>query len=217
MLHMWHWKWLLWYYTTWLWDTHFRWAQSGQLHVSVPPLCHSVYMYVCKWANIKMHVFYRFFLMYLINKDETEHTGQVSLIRFITVFFFFFVIIKISIDWKQDLLLSVSCPMLHPPLKSCSYIFCFRSHTSGRCTRSAAGTSSLLETVSESNMRISFPSWQILHTYGGKMTTIELFVFIIPDKITLKKKKRFCHEKCKIKIDSMSILEPFSEMFITKT
>lgn len=94
MLHMWHWKWLLWYYTTWLWDTHFRWAQSGQLHVSVPPLCHSVYMYVCKWANINMQVFYRFFLMYLINKDETEHTGQVSLIRFITVFFFFLLLLR---------------------------------------------------------------------------------------------------------------------------
>lgn len=81
---MWHWKWLLWYNTTWLWNPHFRWAQPGQLHVSVPPLCYSVRMY--KWENTNMWVLFRFFLMYLINKDETEHTGQVSLNCFITVF-----------------------------------------------------------------------------------------------------------------------------------
>lgn len=39
---------------------------------------------------------------------------------------------------------------------------CFRSHTCGRCTKSVAGTFSQLVTVSESNMRISFPSQQLL-------------------------------------------------------
>lgn len=30
-----------------------------------------------KYVNVRL--LFRFFLMYLINKDETEHTGQVSL------------------------------------------------------------------------------------------------------------------------------------------
>lgn len=87
MLHMWHRKWLLWYHTTWLWDAHFRWTQPGQLHVSSLPLCWSLCVYMCEYIgdDIKVLNPYRFFLMYLINKDETEHTGQVSLICFLTV------------------------------------------------------------------------------------------------------------------------------------
>lgn len=102
--------------------------------------------------------FFRFFLMYLINKDETEHTGQVSLDCFATGVLFYY----------QDSywLITKSAPFsfcVHTPSSSCSYILCFRSHTCGRCTRSVAGTSSLLETVSESNMRISFPSQVLLY------------------------------------------------------
>ena len=151
MLHMWHWKWLLWHDTTWLWDPHFRWTQPGQLHVSVLPLWHSACTY--QWRNINMQILFRFFLMYLINKDETEHTGQVSLDCFAAVVLL------------SGFLLTKSTPFsicVHPPSSSCSYILWFRSRTCGRCTRSVAGTSSLLETVSESNMRISFPSWQVL-------------------------------------------------------
>lgn len=77
----------------------------------------------------------------------------------------------------------VSCEC--PSLSSCSYILCFRSRMCGRCTRSVAGTSSLLGTVSENNMKINFPSRQVLHTCRGKMKTIWahlLLVLIIPDK-----------------------------------
>lgn len=43
--------------------------------------CHQSTVYVhppSRWPAC-LSVLYRFFLMYLINKDETEHTGQVSL------------------------------------------------------------------------------------------------------------------------------------------
>lgn len=87
--------------------------------------------------NINMQILFRFFLMYLINKDETEHTGQVS-----NCFLFL----------KQPFSSSLQTT------SSCSRVLCFRSHTCGRCTKSAAGTFTLLETVSESNTRINFPS-----------------------------------------------------------
>lgn len=92
--------------------------------------------------NINTQILFRFFLMYLINKDETEHTGQVSncfLYCFKTSFF-----ISFSSSFQTA--------------SSCSHVLCFRSHTCGRCTKSVAGTFSLLETVSESNTRINFPS-----------------------------------------------------------
>lgn len=42
----------------------------------------------------------------------------------------------------------------------------------GRCTRSVAGTSSLLGTVSESNMRINFPSEQV-NFYKGLVMQLD--------------------------------------------
>lgn len=76
--------------------------------------------------------------MYLINKDETEHTGQVGVTVHRTLYLFFsllsFLIILILI--------------LHP----------CRNPMFGKCTRSDAGTSFQPVTVSESNTRISSAS-----------------------------------------------------------
>lgn len=77
----------------------------------------------------------RFFFMYLINKDETEHTGQV-----------FPIILSLSLAlvcwWfcvMKDACLSLS----------------FRSRTFGKCTRNVAGNSFPPATVSGNNTRTS--------------------------------------------------------------
>lgn len=41
----------------------------GLLHVNVQGIC---------FSKKRVYVCFRFFVMYLINKDETEHTGQVN-------------------------------------------------------------------------------------------------------------------------------------------
>lgn len=61
--------------------------------------------------NVNMWACFRFFLMYLINKDETEHTGQVSLNSFITGI----------PPTDSSLLLSVSWLTLRPPLSLFSH------------------------------------------------------------------------------------------------
>lgn len=69
---------------------------------------------------------------------------------------------------------------LHPLLSS------FRSRTYGRCTRSVAGTSTQLETVSGSNMRISFLSQQVIYTRGK---LLKLYLALVPSR------NRNCHLK----------------------
>lgn len=61
------------------------------------------------------------------------------------------------------------CVYFFSPASSvCDSLFlCFRSRTCGRCTRSVAGTSIQLETVSGSNTRISCPSSPVRHAYAG--------------------------------------------------
>lgn len=116
-------------------------------------------MYMCVLAQMKKYwhwFLFRFFLMYLINKDETEHTGQVSLKCFVQFYYQDFLWLTI-----HSLCLSESGLKLCPLLNCCSCVICFRSHMCGKCTRSVAGTSSPLETVSESNMKINFPSQHV--------------------------------------------------------
>ncbi|CAG00547.1 unnamed protein product, partial [Tetraodon nigroviridis] len=93
---------------------------------------------------------YMFFLMYLINKDETEHTGQVRLKHF-WVFFFHF----------QFLISLFSCFSVSGVIRV--------EDVPG----AVLGLLSLLATVSESNMRISFPSQQLL-VFG--MQKLHLFI-----------------------------------------
>lgn len=50
-------------------------------------MCASVQM---RGGNVNMCLLFRFFLMYLINKDETEHTGQVRLKNVWGIFSFIF-------------------------------------------------------------------------------------------------------------------------------
>lgn len=52
-----------------------------------------------KWGggNVKPCLPFRFFLMYLINKDETEHTGQVRL-KYFGFFFFHFQFLTHSVS-----------------------------------------------------------------------------------------------------------------------
>lgn len=71
--------------------------------------------------------------MYLINKDETEHTGQVSVIM------------------HKSLSFLLAYIFLFP----FSSHFVSRNPMCGKCTKRDAGTSSRLVTVSESNMRIN--------------------------------------------------------------
>lgn len=80
--------------------------------------------------------------MYLINKDDTEHTGQVGVRRT-----GLFIRSAYSTSSFHILLPLIFCPCRNP--------MC------GKCTKSDAGTSSQPVTVSESNTRISsarFPS-----------------------------------------------------------
>lgn len=51
---------------------------SGSKWIHVPFVCAKMK----KKKKINASSFFRFFLMYLINKDETEHTGQVSVTGF---------------------------------------------------------------------------------------------------------------------------------------
>lgn len=81
MLHLWHREWLLRPDASRLWNTHLTRAQPGELPVGA----------ALNWENGSiLNIFSdnshgscvhlcRFFLMYLINKDETEHTGQVRI------------------------------------------------------------------------------------------------------------------------------------------
>lgn len=79
MLHMWHWKWLLWHDATWLWDPHFRWTQPGQLHVSVLPLCHSVCTH--QQRNINTQILFQVLLNVPHQQgwDGAHWTGQSGL------------------------------------------------------------------------------------------------------------------------------------------
>jgi len=79
-------------------------------------------------------LFTRFFLMYLINKDETEHTGQVRHVTMLTAHH-----INNEVCFKH---IGYAC------------VF-DRNHMCGRCTKRDAGISSLLETASENNMKTS--------------------------------------------------------------
>lgn len=110
MLHLRDRKRLLRYDSARLRDSHFRWTQPGQLHVSVSLHPCALRMCVCVQMrgenNVNEHLLFRFFLMYLINKDETEHTGQVSVEYFMCFLpFFFFFYLTLS-----------SCPSVRPPV-----------------------------------------------------------------------------------------------------
>lgn len=77
MLHLWHWQRLLWPDASRVWNPHLTRAQPSQLPVSAASS-------MMKFEVLQIFVMTpscppvcRFFLMYLINKDETEHTGQV--------------------------------------------------------------------------------------------------------------------------------------------
>lgn len=137
MLYMWYWEWLFWYNSTWLWDPYAWRTQPGQLHVSNSVLWHlsdviqSLHLQTNR-TNVSLLT--RFFLMYLINKDETEHTGQV---RHVTMF-------TPHHNNNEEL------------VKHIGYACVFdRNHMCGRCTKRDAGISSLLETASENNMKTS--------------------------------------------------------------
>lgn len=91
---------------------------------------------------------FRFFLMYLINKDETEHTGQVS-----NSWLYFHNLLSKDSTYYINIHLYPKWYLYNHPLSSSP--LSVRSHTCGRCTKSDAGTSSLLETASGSSMRIS--------------------------------------------------------------
>lgn len=125
--------------------------------------------------------FFRFFLMYLINKDETEHTGQVSLDCFATGVLFYY----------QDSywLITKSAPLsfcVHTPLVLVLVL-----------------TSSVLGVIRVEDVPGALlgllPCWWLFqkaiwgsaflakyfYTYRAKMTPIELILFIIPDHLTL--------------------------------
>lgn len=140
MLHMWDRKRLLWHNATRLWDSHFRWTQPGQLHVSVylhlPGLCK------CFCVQMRGEKCYRlstFQVLFNVSNqqrwDGAHWAGQAEILMYFLSF---------SVS-ESDCILLFSL---------------FRSPTCGRCTKSVAGTFSQPATVSESNMRISFPSQQ---------------------------------------------------------
>lgn len=83
MLHLRHRQRLLWSNASRVWDPHLTRAQPRQLPVSAAthkptkrllPAFHRISGHFSQLSRPPMC---RFFLMYLINKDETEHTGQV--------------------------------------------------------------------------------------------------------------------------------------------
>lgn len=81
MLHLWHREWLLRPDASRIWNTHLTRAQPGELPVGAALNREngSILNISSDNSNGSCVHLRRFFLMYLINKDETEHTGQVRI------------------------------------------------------------------------------------------------------------------------------------------
>ncbi len=104
---------------------------------------------------------FRFFLMYLINKDVTEHTGQVQLamnLYWKQIFGPFQserCVLNNTLKWETTDKRTLRYTIYYKMNCDCCTLYHNRNHTCGRCSRNAAGSSFLLETVSGNSMKIN--------------------------------------------------------------